>query len=227
MFDTLLASSRSPRSRARFALTALLLHVAIAWGVISAATASRAAFQRSARDTIALDLVRLPLFEQRGTPRTPPPGGSPEMSAPPTVADVPLRIPSLESLRFTRPTLDVAALSAASSVRDSGRPAASEPSAAVLGVSEVDVMPELRGDFQPHYPESLRAAGVSGRVVLEYVIDSEGTVDTASVRVVLSTQPGFSVAAREALSTAHFSPARRAGRPVAVRVRQTIRFATK
>jgi protein TonB len=224
MFDTLLASSPSPRSRARFALTALFLHVAIAWGVISATT-SRAAFHLAARDTIELDLARLPLLEQRRTPPPPPPSGAPEVPAPPTVADLPLSIPSLESLRFNRPTLDVAALSALS-VRDPGRPAASEPSAAVLAVSEVDVMPELRSDFQPRYPESLRAAGVSGRVVLEYVVDSEGRVDTASVRVVLSTHLGFSAAAREALPTAHFSPARRAGRPVAVRVRQTIRFAT-
>jgi TonB family protein len=94
----------------------------------------------------------------------------------------------------------------------------------VLAAAEVDVLPQLTGHLQPNYPEALRRTGVSGQVVLEYVIGSGGWVDSSSMRILLSTHPAFSTAAIEALHGLRFSPARRSGRAVAVLVRQTIRF---
>ena len=40
---------------------------------------------------------------------------------------------------------------------------------------------------RPQYPRTLEAAGVTGRVVLEFVIDTSGRVEPASVRIVSSS----------------------------------------
>jgi periplasmic protein TonB len=94
-------------------------------------------------------------------------------------------------------------------------------------VSEVDELPQLQGELVPRYPAALQRTGVSGVVELEYVISLAGHVDPRSIRVLESTHPAFSAAAADAVGHARFRPARRNGRPVAVRVRQTIRFVSQ
>lgn len=51
----------------------------------------------------------------------------------------------------------------------------------------------------PHYPDRLRSRNTEGSVLAEFVIDSSGAVDTASIRVVRATQPEFGAAVKEAL----------------------------
>lgn len=78
----------------------------------------------------------------------------------------------------------------------------------------------------PRYPGPLQAAGIDGRVALEFVIDTAGRVEPASLRVLESTHPAFEAAAREALARASFRPARLGPRPVRQLTRQAIRFTT-
>jgi protein TonB len=94
----------------------------------------------------------------------------------------------------------------------------------VLSLGEVDRLPELAGQIRPEYPEALRATGASGAVELEYVIAANGRIDSGMVRSLISSHPAFTRAAVAALLRARFRPGLRAGRPVAVRVRQRIRF---
>jgi protein TonB len=94
----------------------------------------------------------------------------------------------------------------------------------VLGVADVGRPPELADEVQPKYPEVLRGSGLGGVVELEYVISSKGRVGRGSMQVRSSSHPAFSRAAIDALLDARFRPALRNGRPVAVRVRQAIRF---
>ena len=63
-----------------------------------------------------------------------------------------------------------------------------------------------------------------GFVRLAYLILPSGRADSASVRVIASTEPAFTTSVIRALLSASFKPARRRGRPVAVLVQQTIRF---
>jgi protein TonB len=76
------------------------------------------------------------------------------------------------------------------------------------------------------YPPALQAAGMDGRVTLEFVIDTAGRVEPASLRVLESTHPAFEAAAREALVRASFRPARLGPQPVRQLTRQAIRFTT-
>jgi TonB family protein len=56
--------------------------------------------------------------------------------------------------------------------------------------------------------------------VAEFVVDTAGMVDPATVEILSSTDDRFSDAVREALPSAHFAPALRRGR----RVRQLVQL---
>jgi protein TonB len=76
----------------------------------------------------------------------------------------------------------------------------------------------------PRYPRPLASIGLEGRVVAEFVIDTAGMIEPASIRVVESSHAAFEAAAREALVGATFRPARLSTRPVRQLTRQAIRF---
>jgi TonB family protein len=78
----------------------------------------------------------------------------------------------------------------------------------------------------PRYPRALEAAGVEGRVALEFVIDTTGRVEPASIRILQSSHDAFDVEARAALTGARFRPAKFSGHPVRQLTRQSIRFVT-
>ena len=88
-------------------------------------------------------------------------------------------------------------------------------------VDQVDVAARLDGGgLRPSYPDSLSRAGVAGRVVVEFVVDTLGRVDSASVDVMLSSDPLFTLAVRQALAETQFTVARRGAR----RVRQVMQL---
>lgn len=59
----------------------------------------------------------------------------------------------------------------------------------------------------PHYPLTLRQAGIDGRVLVRFVVDTTGRIDMASVQVLQSTHDLFTRAVRDALSGFRFRPA--------------------
>jgi TonB family protein len=78
----------------------------------------------------------------------------------------------------------------------------------------------------PRYPKALDAVGVEGQVTLEFVIDTTGRVQPASIRVLRSTHEAFEAEARRAMASAVFHPATFSNRPVRQLTRQSIRFVT-
>jgi TonB family protein len=89
------------------------------------------------------------------------------------------------------------------------------------GVTE---RPQLLRSPVPRYPDSLRTAGIGGRVLVEAIVDSTGHVDSASVRILSSSHPGFEAPAREAVLGATYAAGRLNGRAVPVLVRIAIPF---
>lgn len=109
-------------------------------------------------------------------------------------------------------------LGAATNVAGSGAPGAYNP-------FEVDVETvAIMGTVRPEYPSALRATGIEGRVVAEFVVDERGRVDRQSFRVVSSTHNLFADAVRRALPRMRFKPARIGDRPVAQLVQQLFVF---
>jgi protein TonB len=76
----------------------------------------------------------------------------------------------------------------------------------------------------PRYPTVLAAVGIEGKVSLEFVIDTLGRVEPASIRILGSTHEAFERSARDAVAAAVFHPARLSSRPVRQLTRQSIRF---
>jgi protein TonB len=100
-----------------------------------------------------------------------------------------------------------------------GGPAAGGPAGAVLTAALVDepAVADPR-NRPPRYPEPLRAAGLGGRAVARFVVDTAGRVEPATVAIVSADHPLLAGAVREALARARFRPARAGG----VRVRQLV-----
>ena len=76
----------------------------------------------------------------------------------------------------------------------------------------------------PRYPMALAAAGIQGKVAMEFVIDTAGKVERGSIRVLQSSHQAFEAVAREAIAAAIFGPARLSNHPVRQLTRQSIRF---
>lgn len=71
-----------------------------------------------------------------------------------------------------------------------------------------------QGSVSPLYPDSLWRAGISGRVVAEFVVDTAGAVETGSLRIVSTTHPFFAGSVKAALEDGVFRSAVLGGRPV-------------
>jgi periplasmic protein TonB len=80
------------------------------------------------------------------------------------------------------------------------------------------------GNPAPRYPELLRSAGVEGSVTARFVVDTLGTVEPASVRIVQATHVLFEQSVREAIRRMRFVPAELQGRRVRQLVEQRYGF---
>jgi protein TonB len=91
------------------------------------------------------------------------------------------------------------------------------------GVSEPAIIESSK--VLPRYPELARRSRVTGRVILEAVIQTDGTV--ASVQILGEFPPrlGFGEAAAEAVSRWRYRPGMQYGVPVAVYFTVTVDFA--
>lgn len=94
-----------------------------------------------------------------------------------------------------------------------------------LSATSVDreVVP-LKG-VTPRYPGVLASAGVEGTVVMQFVVDTLGRVERASIRAMRVDQALFEQSVRDALARMRFVPAEAGGRKVRQLVEQPFTFA--
>lgn len=101
---------------------------------------------------------------------------------------------------------------------------ADEAAARIYADNEIDEPPQQLSRPAVRYPTMLRQRGVEGRVVLEFVITTDGKVDPASIEVIETTHEQFRSPAERAVRGTAFRPGRVRGEIVAVRVQQTVAF---
>ena len=94
----------------------------------------------------------------------------------------------------------------------------------VYRIEDVQERPHLVSGAVLTYPAPLLLARVTGRVVVEAVIDTTGRVEEGTVRVIESSDARFNESAKDYLQTARFTPARVAGRAVPVRFQMPVEF---
>ena len=76
----------------------------------------------------------------------------------------------------------------------------------------------------PKYPSILREAGIEGRVVIEFVVDTSGAVEPWTLRVLSSTHQLFEIRATAAVEACRYRPGSQGGQLVRVRMIQPINF---
>lgn len=94
----------------------------------------------------------------------------------------------------------------------------------VYGEAEVQERPHLTSGPPVTYPAPLLLSRISGRVVLEAVIDTTGRVEDGTLRVIESSDARFNQAAKDYARAARFTPGRIAGRAVRVRFEMPVEF---
>src|SRR5262245_19848141 len=77
-----------------------------------------------------------------------------------------------------------------------------------------ELLMHLLTPAKPRYPEPLRQAGIEGRVLVRFVVDTVGRIDPASVQILSSTHDQFTRAVRDALSGFRFRPAESNGKHI-------------
>jgi protein TonB len=92
----------------------------------------------------------------------------------------------------------------------------------VFDISKLDQRPEPRFQARPSYPFEMRRAGISGEVLVDFIVDTNGDVRNASA--VHSTQREFEPAAVQAVSRWKFRPGRKNGHPVYTHMQVPIVF---
>jgi protein TonB len=88
---------------------------------------------------------------------------------------------------------------------------------------EKPVSPPLGVQRLP-YPAELKAAGITGSLIAQYVVDATGRVNVSSFKVLNDADPRFAAAVKAALATWQFEPATVGGRKVSQLVQQEFIF---
>jgi protein TonB len=92
----------------------------------------------------------------------------------------------------------------------------------IFDLSQLDQPPNPTFQSKPIYPFEMRRAGITGTVVVGFLVDSTGVVQNAYA--VSSTQREFEASAIQAVSKWRFKPGKRGGRAVTVRMQVPIVF---
>src|SRR4051812_9269998 len=92
----------------------------------------------------------------------------------------------------------------------------------VFDISMLDQTPVPKFQARPQYPFEMRRAGISGEVVVDFIVDTNGDVQNAFA--LRSSQREFEAAAVQAVSKWKFKPGRKGGRDVPTHMQVPIVF---
>ena len=236
MFTTLV-ESRAVRARStRGAMVSVLVHgMGIAAAV--ALTIPRRIEARSEPPGKPLVFVPAPSVPRPPAVRQPMPD---HVTASPTLPHLPLRAIPMPAIPQTAlPPIELRGPSLPDLVIPGERHETRQPGAGPGGLGEplpsgivdgslVDQVPRLIGSAAPpRYPAALRASGMSGRVVVRFVVDTLGRAEVGDVVMMEATHPLFADAVRDALERYRFSPGAVEGHKVRTLVQLPFTFSLR
>ncbi|HCU11955.1 MAG TPA: hypothetical protein DGB72_07515 [Gemmatimonadetes bacterium] len=99
-----------------------------------------------------------------------------------------------------------------------------DPATTTFFEFQVDTPATLRENVAPRYPSSLKAAGISGEVSAQYVVDETGRIEMPTFKVLKSSGPEFTAAVKEVLPSWRLNPASIHGKKVKQLVQQAFEF---
>jgi len=101
-------------------------------------------------------------------------------------------------------------------------PAGSGSGSGPVDLKALDRQPRARSQVSPVYPSALRAAGITGTVLVEFLVDKEGNVYNAVA--IRSSNPGFIDPALRAVARWKFEPGEVGGKKVRFRMSIPLEF---
>ena len=99
------------------------------------------------------------------------------------------------------------------------------PNAPLLPFEVEKAAAAIPGTPGPVYPELLKASGVEGDAMVQFVVDTLGRAEPGSFKVLRSTHDAFGAAVRVALPRMRFLPAEAGNKKVRMLVQQSFAFA--
>ncbi|MBK1880310.1 M56 family metallopeptidase [Pelagicoccus mobilis] len=116
--------------------------------------------------------------------------------------------------------LGLVALTSSSLTASESRTASTEDK--IYSMSDLDVHPRAIEMVTPEYPKALHDQKITGRVVVEWILNEEGKV--LSPKVIKSTHDEFKQPSLDAVTATQWAPGEIAGKAVNVRIRMPIKF---
>ena len=92
----------------------------------------------------------------------------------------------------------------------------------IFNINDLDKIPGFRRPPNITYPAKAQRQGLSGYVVIRFIVDEQGNV--GSVEIIEASDPVFVPAVKEAYQRAKFNPGEKNGRPVKFKMQQRIPF---
>jgi hypothetical protein len=86
------------------------------------------------------------------------------------------------------------------------------------------VLPQLVSNPELEAPDSLGAVAVEGSLVIRFIVDVDGKVEPESAEIIESPHEGLNEAVEQMFLGAVYKPAEFAGKPVRMRIRQSMSF---
>lgn len=232
MFENLIESGAKRQTTFTQTLTSVVVHVVLLYGAVQATRGAAAVVQGIIQDTTMMFL----------TPPPPPPPPPPDMPPPDAIVTA---NPPPQGFQTVMPPTEIPTtippvnLAERFDARDfSGKGVEGGIATGIVGGT--GAVPTVTGETfldsqvddpvqpinipRPRYPPVLQQAGVSGRVELEYVVDTTGHAEPRTIRIISSTNAQFEAPARESISKGVYKPARIRGQAVRQLVRQAISF---
>jgi periplasmic protein TonB len=237
VFENLIESGRKPKVSLGQQVLSFALHAGIIFGAIKATQGAAEAIKEIKVDTT---MVFLKPPEAPPPPPTPPPEQVVVSANPPPQGfqvvtppdNIPTEIPPVNlNERFDPKDFTGKGVEggiAAGVVGGTGPVIEGE----VFLAAEVDEQPQLTNAqacvnaLTAAYPPVMKSAGIPGKVSMQFVVNTDGKVDPASVKIMSSSHKAFEEPAKQVITSSNctFKSGTSRGQPVRVLVQQGVSF---
>jgi protein TonB len=230
VFDTLIASKPKRQRSIGETLLSVVVHGVLIFAAVKATAAAEVKIREIIADT-SMVLLKPPEPEPEPEPETPPPEAIVSANPPPQGFQtlmppdaIPKEIPPINLNERFNPK-DYTGKGVEGGIA-AGVVGGTGPVSADVTYLEanVDDPPRLLQPGPMRYPPMLESAGISGRVRLEFVVDTTGHAERPSIKVLETSHPAFGEPAKELVSKSLFKPGRVRGQAVRVLVQQTVNY---
>ena len=235
MFENLIESNRKAKPPLSQTIVSMAVHVGIILGAIQATRSAAQVVKEIVQDTT---MVFLKPPEAPPPPPEPPPENVVVSANPPPQGfqiitppdNIPTEIPPVNLNERFDPR-DFTGKGVEGGIA-TGVVGGTGPVPTIEGevflAAEVDETPQAidGGACIGKFPPVMMSAGIPGKVVLQFIVNTDGRVDVATLKVISSTHKAFEEPAKQGITSAgcNFRPGKSRGQPVRVLVQQAVSF---